>query len=789
MTGTTAGKGTGKPMERVEDERLLRGLGTYVDDLTMPGTLHAYFVRSVHANARITSIDVEQARRLSGVHAVWTGHDLGELNGPLPLLGPHPDLIAPRTQLPLAVDRVRYVGEAIVMVIAESRYRAEDAAELVEIHYEPLPAVVEFTDADRGMVHDDIADNVAAVVHQSRGDVDTALASAPHKLTVDLEIERSGGMPMEGRGVHAKWDRRTRRLHVSDSTQSHVAIRQGLSRILDLPLDQLEVVAPDVGGGFGTKIMLFYPEEVLVPLAAMRLEATVAWTEDRYEHFISANQERGQVHRATVGYDDDGKLLAVRTAFVHDTGAYIPYGIAVPAVTGTHLPGQYHVPNYEFTGQVVYTNKPPVSPYRGAGRPQGVFVMERLISAMAKSLGLEPSEVRRRNFIPDDAFPYDTGLDLHDGSRAIYDSGRYAEGFQLAMSHADLTAFRARQKQHRSEGRFTGIGSATYVEGTGVGPYEGCTAALNPNGRIVVDVSVPSQGQGHATTFAQLASDVLSCDPASVVVRATSGGAGAVGHGTFGSRAAVMAGNAVAAAATNLRRQILATAAEFFECSAEDLSIDDGFVQVTGTGARISLADLATGVNPIRYPAVPATSTPWTGGSAPPIALAATEYFCNRQWVFGFGAHVAEVEVDIATGKTTLLNYVVVHDCGRVLNPLVVDGQILGGLVQGIGGALLELLAFDAAGQPTTTSFLNFRLPTIDDLPPLVLDEMQTPSPWNPLGIKGTGEAGIIPVAAAIAEAIEDALEPLGVSVTRMPMTPERMRHLIATTTTQQKES
>ncbi|RJQ82668.1 xanthine dehydrogenase family protein molybdopterin-binding subunit [Amycolatopsis panacis] len=783
------GKATGTPVERVEDERLLRGLGAYVDDLVTPETLHAYFVRSVHANARITAIDVEQAKRLNGVRAVWTGHDLGDLNGPLPLLAPHPDLIAPRTQLPLAVDRVRYVGEAIVMIVADSRYRAEDAAELVEIDYEPLPAVVEFSDTGRGRVHDDVADNVAAVVHQSRGDVENGLAAAPHQLTLDLEIERSGGMPMEGRGVHATWDRRTGRLHVSDSTQSHVAIRQGLSRILDLPLDRLEVVAPDVGGGFGTKIMLFYPEEVLVPLAAMRLEAAVAWTEDRYEHFISANQERGQVHQATVGYDADGRLLAVRTAFVHDTGAYIPYGIAVPAVTGTHLPGQYHVPDYAFTGRVIYTNKPPVSPYRGAGRPQGVFVMERLIGAVAKSLGLEPSEVRRRNFVPEDAFPYDTGLDLHDGSRAIYDSGRYAKGFQLAMQHADLPAFRARQKERRDEGRFTGIGSATYVEGTGVGPYEGCTAALNPNGRIVVEVSVPSQGQGHATTFAQVAADVLGCDPADVVVRATSGGAGAVGHGTFGSRAAVMAGNAVAAAATTLRRQILETAAEFFECAVEDLTIDHGLVRVAGTGAGLSLAELATGANPIRYPAGPAAPGPRAGGDAPPIVLSATEYFRRRQWVFGSGAHVAEVEVDPATGKTTLLNYVVVHDCGRVLNPLVVDGQILGGLVQGIGGALLELFTFDDTGQPTTTSYLNFRLPTIDDLPPLVLDELQTPSPWNPLGIKGTGEAGIIPVAAAIAEAIEDALEPLGVSVHRMPMTSQRVRHLIATSTPLPKES
>lgn len=601
-------------------------------------------------------------------------------------------------------------------------------------------------------------------------------------LTLDLEIERSGGMPMEGRGVHARWDRHTRSLIVEDSTQSPVAIRQGLSRLLGLPLDRLEVTAPDVGGGFGTKIMLFYPEEVLVPLAAMRLGGAVAWTEDRYEHFISANQERGQVHRATVGFDDDGRLLAVTTTFTHDTGAYTPYGIAVPAVTGTHLTGQYDIANYAYSGTIVYTNKPPVSPYRGAGRPQGVFVVERLIAAVAGELGIEPTEVRRRNLLPPEVFPHDTGLFLHDGTKAIYDSGSYPQGLDLALSHADLPNFRSRQVAARAQGRLVGIGSATYVEGTAPGPYEGCAASLNSSGRVVVKVSVPSQGQGHATTFAQIAAEIIGCSASDVVVEATSGGPGAVGHGTFGSRAAVMAGNAVAAAATTLREQILSAAAELLEASVDDLTIADGSVVVRGSDVRIRLGDVATASNPMSYPAVPKAeaSATRTADLPPPVALAAQEYFRSRQWVFGSGAHVAEVEIDPATGRVTIQRYIVVHDCGKVLNPLVVDGQILGGLLQGIGGALLELLTFDPSGQPTTTSYLNFRLPTIDDLPPLVMDETETPSPWNPLGIKGTGEAGIIPVVAAIAEAIEDALQPLGIRIDRMPMTPERLRDLIA---------
>jgi CO/xanthine dehydrogenase Mo-binding subunit len=767
-------------MPRLEDDRLLRGDGRYLDDIHLSGSLHAHFVRSLHANARITAIEVEAARQLPGVHLVLTGHDLGELNGPLPLLAPHPDLRAPRTQRPLAVDRVRYVGEAIVMIVAADRYVAEDAADLVQIGYEPLPVVVEFADDghDDRRVHDDIPDNVAAVVSQGRGDPDAVIRSAPHTLELTLDVERTCGSPLEGRGVLADWDPRRRKLTVFDSTQSPVAIRQGLSRLLDVPLDQLEVSAPDVGGGFGTKIMLFYPEEVLVPYAARRLARPVKWTEDRWEHFISANQERGQHHQAVVAFDDDGRILAVRTDFTHDTGAYIPYGIAVPAVTGTHLPGQYDIKHYRYTGRVLYTNKPPVSPYRGAGRPQGVFVMERLIAAVAERLGLEPWRVRRANLIASDAFPYDTGLQLHDGSRAVYDSGSYREGFDRMLSHLDVEAFRARQRAARAEGRHLGLGMATYVEGTGVGPYEGCAATLNGSGRIVLEVSVPSQGQGHATAFAQIAADVLGCAVEQVQVSTPAGGPAAVGHGTFGSRAAVMTGNAVASACQTLRTRILQAASVLLECSPDDLETRDGNVFVRGDeSSGISLAAIASGSNPIRYPGSEAAA-PWLApdsGSPAPVSLTATEYFRNSQWVFGSGAHGVLVEVDTGTGRVTIDRYVVVHDCGRMINPLIVDGQVIGGLLQGIGGALLERLTFDDHGQPTTTSFLTFHLPTVDDLPPLVLDHVETPSPWNPLGIKGTGEAGIIPVAAAIAEAIEDALSPFGIRVTSMPLFPAQI--------------
>jgi aerobic carbon-monoxide dehydrogenase large subunit len=781
----------GARVARVEDERFLRGRGRYVDDIDLPGQLHAAFVRSIQANGRLVSVDVDQARRAPGVRLVLTGQDLGELNRPLPAFVPDPNLTNPRTQLPLAVDRVRYVGEAIALVVADDRYLAEDAAQLVEVEYDPLPAVVALESArdTAGAVHDEVPDNVAGEVHDLTGDPEAAFASAPHVERLHLAIERSTASPIEGRGINARWDRAREHMDIYASTQAPVALKIGLCRLLGLGQEQLHLEAPDVGGGFGSKIMVFYPEEIVIPFAALTLGAPVKWVEDRWEYFVSANQERGQIHDAEIAFDGDGTILAVRTRFLHDSGAYTPYGSDVAHNTATHVLGQYRIPSFAIDGHIIYTNKPPVSPYRGAGRPQAVFVMERLIGAMARRLDRDPIELRRRNLIPADAFPYATGL--HIKAPVTYDSGNYQAGFDRALELLDLPAARAEQAAARSEGRCLGMGFAPYIEATAPARSESCGARLEGSGKLVLSLGLASQGQGHETVFAQIAADTLGCRLEDVVVRTGNVDDEDDGIGTFGSRSLVMGGNAVAAAAREIRAQLVEFAADLFESKPGDIVIEDGAAFVAGSPSRrLRLGTLATLAKPFGYPG------PW-GEEDDPAALdlararapehrPASARFEARghadlpAMTFASGVHAAVVEVDPGTGGVRILRYVLVHDCGRIVNPTIVEGQVLGGLAQGIGGALLERLVFDSDGQPQTTSFMDFRLPTVDDMPDVRLDHIETLSPLNPLGVKGTGEAGVIPVTAVIAEAIEDALSPFGVRISSMPLFPDEIVGLIA---------
>lgn len=790
MTADLAPRWIGRTIPRLEDDRLLRGRGRYVDDIELPGMLHAAFVRSMHANARIAAIDVSAAGSVPGVRGVLTGHDIGTLNAPLPLLAPNPALSAPRTQLPLAVERVRYVGEAVAMVVAESRYAAEDAAALVAVDYEPLPPVVALDTAGQvaARVHDEVEGNLAGTLVDGFGDAQGAFATAPHVERVSVSLERTCGSPIETRAVLADWNASTGELHVWDSTQAPVAIKHGLCRLFELSQERVEVVAPDVGGGFGSKIMLFYPEEVLVPYAAREFHAPVKWVEDRWEHFVSANQERGQTHDAEIAFDDSGTILAVRTEFTHDTGAYIPYGIAVPANTLTHLLGQYRVPHYSATCRIRYTNKPPVSPYRGAGRPHAVFVMERLLAAVARRLDMDVNDVRRRNLIQPHEFPYELGLATDAPVR--YDSGNYPEAFERTLAHLDVDAFRRERAEGRTHGRYLGLGVGTYVESTGPGPYEGCAARLTDSGTVVFDVATASQGQGHATSFAQIAADALGLDLAQVTVRGGHSGRVEFGLGTFGSRSLLLAGNAVAKAATALREQLADFVAGLLECDPGDLAFDNGTIGVRGVpGIRISLATVAALANPYGYPVDRATQDDpdlvarlqdrLATNPAPTPTFEAKGFFGAGQQLFGSGVHGAIVEVDVETGAVRILKYVLVHDCGVMVNPRIVEGQVLGGLVQGIGGALLERLPFDETGQPQATSFMDFRLPTVDDVPVVIVDHVETPSPLNPLGVKGTGEAGIIPVSAVVAEAVEDALVPFGARVNRMPLLPADVHALV----------
>ena len=784
----------GARIPRNEDPRLLQGRGCFVDDIQPAGVLHAAVLRSPHAHARIVAIDATRARALPGVALVLTAADLGELDQPTPLLIPNPALTHPRTPRPLAADEVRYVGEPVALVISDSRYLAEDALEAIEVTWQPLPVVASL-DAARAegapLVHADVPGNRAARLAQRVGDPDAVLAGAARVFRETLWIERSCGSPIETRVVVAEWDARAGALRVWDATQAPLPIKNGLARMFGLPEFKVDVIAPDVGGGFGTKIMLFYPEEILVPLAAIRLGRPVKWIEDRHEHLIAANQERGQIHDVDVAVDGDGRILALRDRFVHDAGAYTPYGIIVPLITSTQLPGPYRLPHYAVEFDVVYTNTAIVTPYRGAGRPHGAFVMERVIGRVARELGLEAVEVRRRNFIQPHEFPWDVGLTFQDGGPTRYDSGDYPRGLEMALETIGFRDFRARQAEARRQGRHLGLGVACYVEGTGIGPYEGAHVRVEPSGRVLVATGLTTQGQGHATTFAQIAADALGCDPADVTVITGDTRRFNWGAGTFASRALVTSGNAVGVAARKVRNKALRIAADLLEASPDDLEIANGRVSVRGAPASaLTLGALATVANPIRYAygkeatdAALRLVKPRPGAVLAPDeepGLEAHGYYAPPHATFASGCHAVIVEVDPATGEVKIIKYAVHHDCGRMINPMIVEGQIRGGVAQGVGGALYERIVYDGEGQPLTTTFMDFLMPTAMEVPSIEIVHTETPSPLNPLGVKGVGEAGAIPGPALLAEAVDDALAPFGVRVREMPLGPDRLRQLIA---------
>src|SRR5579864_1579261 len=583
----------GAPVQRKEDDRLLRGHGRFTDDID-DGALEAVLVRSPYAHARVLSVDVRAARAMPGVAAVYTAADLPFGQTDLPILIPHPNLTHGRTQRCLASELVRYAGEAVAFVVADSRAIAEDAAELVEVDYEPLPVVITPEAAARAehLVHDDVPGNVAAEMKQQVGDVDAALAVAPHRKRLHFRYERAAAAPMEARAVWARWSAAERKLTVYDSTQSPTSIRGGLAVLFGLPEASVEVIAPDVGGGFGPKIMLFYPDELLVPHAAMTLGRAVKWTEDRQEHFTAVNQERGQVHEVEVGFDGDGKVLALTDDFIHDAGAYTPYGIILPIITAGQLPGPYRVPNYRVRFRDVYTNATPTSPYRGAGRPHACFVMERTLDAIAAQLELDRAEVRRRNLIQPDEFPYEVGVGWQDGNRVVYDSGNYPVLLEKALANLGP----------RPAGDHVGMGLGMYVEGTGVGPYEGAHVQVLVSGKGVADTGIPSQGQAHATVCAQVVADELGVDVADVEVTGGDTRRFPWGVGTFASRGAVMAGNAMAVAARMVADKAKRIAADHLEADPADLELAGGQVRVKGSPDRgMPLGAVAVLSNPVRY--------------------------------------------------------------------------------------------------------------------------------------------------------------------------------------------
>ena len=770
----------GEPVKRNEDERLLTGQALFVDDVELPGMLHAAFLRSHLAHGRIARVDAAPALRRAGVIAVYTARDLGEYWQPGPLLVPPPPIAGitfnQRTQVPLAKDKVRHVGEPIAVVIAQSRYLAEDALVDIVIEIEPLPAVVDLESAlaaGSALVHDDVGSNVAAHVRQTKGNYAAAVAGADRVIRCRLRYDHGISSPMETRGVVAQWDPRANSLTVWDTTQAPVFIRNGLAGMLGLGERQVRVIAPFVGGGFGPKIMMFYPEEVLLPWAAIKLRRPIKWIEDRREHFVATTHERGQIHNAEIALTRDGRVLGIKDNFLHDTGAYNPYGLTVPINSQCTLLGPYDVPSYDSTFTAVFTSLPIVTPYRGAGRQHGVFVIERLMDIAARELGIDRVEIRRRNLIAPDAFPYNNEIIYQDFAPLEYDSGNYEAALDRALALIDYRRFIAdEQPRLRAQGRRLGIAVACYVEGTGIGPYEGAKVQVQANGKVSVVTGIGTQGQGHFTSLAQIAADRLGVDVRDVDVVTGDTDQFYWGAGTFASRGAVVAGNAVNEAAKVVRQKILHTAAEHFECAEDDLEIENGQVSIVGVpGKSVRLGELAMRANPMRGAVRPGTEP----------GLESTQYFGPPSGATANGVHAMLVEVDPETLTLQILKYVVVHDCGTVINPLILAGQIHGGVAQGIGNAFFERLVFDDQGQLRNASLADYLLPSSLDVPRMELAHTVTASPLNPLGIKGAGEAGAIPVGPLFAQAIEDALD-LAAKHERLceiPLSPQRLWELI----------
>ena len=767
----------GERVRRLEDAKLLTGRALFTDDVDLPGMLHAAFLRSDDAHGVLRGVDVSAARARPGVVAVFTADDLGDYWRPGPALVPPPPIpglvFNSATQVPLARGKVRHAGEAIALVVAESRYLAEDALGDIAVDVAPLPAVTDLEAAlaeGAPLVHEGFGSNVAAHARQVKGDYAAARGGAYRVIRRRFRYDRGAAAAIENRGVVAAWDAKSEELTVWDTTQAPIPIRNGLAGMLGLRESQVRVVAPFIGGGFGPKIMMFYPEEVLVPWAALRLGRPVKWIEDRQENFYATTQERLQIHDAELAVAEDGAIIGVHDVFLFDTGAYDPYGLTIPINSQCTLLGPYAVPHYDSTFTAVFTNRPIVTPVRGAGRQHGVFVMERLLDLAARELGMDRVEIRRRNFLPPDAFPHDHQILFQDFAPLTYDSGNYGAAMDRAVAAIGYEEFvRTEQPKLRAAGRRVGLGIVSYIEGTGIGPYEGARVTIEPSGAVRVATGVGTQGQGHFTTFAQLVSDVLGMDPSKVQVITGDTREFHWGTGTFASRGAVVAGNAVHEAAVRVRAKVLKLAADALGADERELVLACGSVQVRGDpGRAVRLGDLAAKANPLRGAVTPGTEP----------GLEATAYFGPARGNAANGVHAAIVEVDPETCQVAIRRYVVVHDCGTPINPMVVEGQVQGGVAMGIGNAFYEELVWGENGQLMNASFMDYLLPTALDVPAVQIEHTVTPSPLNPLGTKGVGEAGAIPAAAALAQAVEDALGG-AVEVLEIPLSPNRLFELL----------
>jgi carbon-monoxide dehydrogenase large subunit len=769
----------GERITRTEDPRLLTGQALFVDDVNIPGMLHAAFLRSDYAHAYLRGIDVSQAKNRSGVVAVFTAEDMGEdwHPGP-PLVSPPPTVeditFHSRRQVPLAKDKVRHVGEPIAVVIAKNRYIAEDAVEDILVDLEPLEVVADIEsalDPDAPLVHEDLDSNLAAHMIQGKGDYAKARAEADVVISRKIIIDRGAAAAMENRGIVADWDAKSQHLTVWDTTQAPIPIRNGLAAQLGLSESQVRVIAPFIGGGFGPKMMMFYPEEMLIPWISMQLGHPIKWIEDRRENFFATTQERGQVHEAEMILTREGRILGVSHTFLHDSGAYDPYGLTIPLNTESHALGGYDVPNYFSDLKVVFTNKIFTTPIRGAGRPQGIFIVERLLDVAAKELGIDPIEIRLRNFISPDAFPYEREIIDQAFSPLIFDSGEYKPVLEKAADMIGYQQFiQEEQPRLRAAGHHVGIGIVAFVETTGVGPYEGARVTVEASGKINVATGVGTQGQGHFTSFAQVVADQLGVDVRDVILITGDTAEFHWGTGTFASRGAVVAGNAINASAEIVRGKILKLASKILEAPEEELELEDGYVRVADIPRMsISLGELAVLANPLRGAVEPGTEP----------GLEATAYFGPKYGAIAFGVHAMILEVDPETMMVEIKRYVVVEDCGTVINPLILDGQIHGGVAMGIGNAFYEQLIYDENAQLLNASFADYLIPSACEVPRIEIGHHETRSPLNPLGTKGVGEAGTIPVPALFAQALENALPEHDLEILEMPLSPNRLFELL----------
>jgi carbon-monoxide dehydrogenase large subunit len=753
---------------------LLRGKGRYADDIELPGLAHAAFVRSPHAHALIKSIDAAAARAMPGVIAVLSARELEKHLTTLrmPLGFPTSSLPDKITPFVLTPQEVCFVGEAVAMVIAESRHAAEDAAGALAVEFEPLPAVNDcraVLDPNAPRVRLE-APNLLTRFQVGYGDCEREFAGAAHVFAEKIFQHRGGAHPIEGRGVVARYEAGEDRMTIWSSTQMAHDLWITVAALLGMPEDHIRVAAPDVGGGFGSKFLV-YPEEIAVPAAARLVGRPVKWIEDRLEHFTASIQERDQYWDMEIAVDAEGRIRGLRGRLVHDQGAYTPQGINCAYNAATAATGNYIVPAYEMDVWVAQTNRVYTIPVRGAGYPEGTFTIERLMDRVARELKLDRAEVRRRNLVPTEKMPYEKPLKNRAGAPLVLDSGDYLACQERVLQAVDYRNFPKKQLQARNSGRHIGLGFAHGVKGTGRGPFESGTVRISPSGRVSVYSGALAMGQGLHTALAQICAEHLGVRLEDIEVITGDTGYVSLGMGGFASRQTVNAGSSVHYAALKVREKALKAAAQQLEAAETDLELADGTVRVAGTNRSVKLGALSRMLRGVPGYSMPAGVEP---------GLEASYQWQTDALAYANSFHACEVEVDVETGGVRILRYVALQDSGRLVNPLIVEGQLHGGIVHGIGNALFEVMGYDENAQPVTTTFADYLLPTATEVPGIDLLFHESPSPFNPLGVKGVGEGGTVPVAASVISAVENALEPFGVRITRAPITPVELLRLLS---------